>query len=185
MKLHLWWNPGQVSYHFHHSLIHTGCASYLTSIFIVSTLQSLLQSFGSTVWFVSFTFRLHCPHQSASQNKKKKNLIISLTLIIRWLEAWISTCDLQPVTGGRLDSRQTSCSTTGTKASDSGVLVWEAVRKDPFYQWTQACMHLQHLYPLDIIRTVGLNFNLHFSSRPLWLEFCASEYIYIHWYTEI
>lgn len=33
---------------------------------------------------------------------------------------------------------------------------------------------------LYIVRTVGLIFTLHFSSRPLYLEFCASEYIYIY-----
>lgn len=37
---------------------------------------------------------------------------------------------------------------------------------------------------LYIIKTVGLIFTLHFNSRSLCLEFCASEHIYIHMYRD-
>lgn len=37
---------------------------------------------------------------------------------------------------------------------------------------------------LKIIRAVGLIFTLNFSSRPLYLEFCASEYFSIHMYRD-
>lgn len=104
--------------------------------------QSFLESWCqmSLRWTVCFLFCLPCPHHLRQRVKKETSL--SWTLWLPSLTSfgglgsvrptWISTCDLQPVPGGRLDSSLTSCSTAGRKASDSVVLVREAMKKVPF-----------------------------------------------------